>query len=161
MTALVTAVLQAHKVIVRRLDSALSPLGLTVPRFEVLSAVIAAPEGVTPMVRLCRTLGRHATTIGALVDGLEGAGLVARSVNRADRRETLVTITERGRAVASSAVHALDRVLMADPQVMNRLSRELQAFIAAEPADADSESAAARSHRALAHGSDAQTSGAS
>lgn len=130
-TAVIAAVLQAQKLIVRNFNVALSPLGLSFPRHEVLSLVAAAPNGATPTTQLCRVLGRHPTTITSLVDGLEGAGLVARSTNRADRRETLVGITDRGRAVALSAARAVDQLLGVDPEVLRRLSADLQALLAA------------------------------
>jgi DNA-binding MarR family transcriptional regulator len=136
-TTLVAAVLQAQKTILRQLDAVLSPLGLSFPRYEVLALVSAAPEGVVPMVRLWRTLDRHPTTIGSLVDRLEAAGLVTRATNRADRRETLVAITEKGRGTTSSAASAIDQVSMADADLMRRLSVDLRTLIACStPEDA-------------------------
>ncbi|MBC2640640.1 MULTISPECIES: MarR family winged helix-turn-helix transcriptional regulator [unclassified Rhodococcus (in: high G+C Gram-positive bacteria)] len=135
-TTLVAAVLQAQKTILRQLDAVLSPLGLSFPRYEVLALVGAAPDGVVPMVRLWRTLDRHPTTIGSLVDRLEGAGLVTRATNRADRRETLVTITDKGRGTASSAARAIDQVPVADADLMRRLSVDLRTLIACSAAEA-------------------------
>ncbi|TQC43415.1 MarR family transcriptional regulator [Rhodococcus sp. WS4] len=132
-TGLIAAVLRTQKLIVRKLDATLNPLGLSFPRYEVLSSVDAAPNGVISTALLCRTLDRHPTTITSLIDGLERTKLVTRSTNPADRRETLVTITDRGRAAALSAAHAVDDASAVDTDVLRRLSIDLQALLGATP----------------------------
>ncbi|TQC50088.1 MarR family transcriptional regulator [Rhodococcus sp. WS4] len=128
-TALIAAVLQAQKLIMRNLNATLSPLGLSFPRYEVLMVVEAAPNGAIPSVLLGRILDRHPTTITSLVDGLESAGLVARATNRDDRRETLVSVTDRGRAAALSAARAVDDATNVDHEVLRRLSVDLQTLL--------------------------------
>jgi DNA-binding MarR family transcriptional regulator len=130
-TALIAAVLQTQKLIVRKLDATLSPFKLSFPRYEVLSLVDAAPDGVMSTALLCRTLDRHPTTITSLIDGLERTGLVTRSTNPVDRRETLVTITDRGRAAALSAARVVDDVSAVDPEVLRRLSIDLHTLLVA------------------------------
>src|SRR6476661_5689685 len=88
-TAVIAAVLQTQKLITHHLNSTLRPLGLSFARYEVLAMMVAA-NGPLPMVRIVRALDRHPTTIGTLVDGLEEAGLCVRTINRSDRRSTLV-----------------------------------------------------------------------
>ena len=129
-TSLIAAVLQTQKLISHQLNSALRPLGLSFARYEVLAMLVAA-HGPLPMVRIVRALDRHPTTIGTLIDGLEGSGLALRTINRADRRSTLVTITDKGREVATSATRALDAVALADPKVMHRLHEDLQQLLSA------------------------------
>ncbi len=68
-------------------------------------ATLAADLHVTPR------------TITALVDGLADTGFVTREPHPSDRRATLVTFTERGRATAQALVHShrrLARQLFAD-----------------------------------------------
>ena len=130
---MIAAVLQAQKLIMRRINVALSPWGLSFPRYEVLSLVDVAPDGVMSTMRLSRTLERHHTTMISLVDGLEDAGLVTRATNRADRRETLVSITEQGRIVALSAARAVDDAAAADPEVLRCLHTHLRGLLTAGP----------------------------
>lgn len=134
---LITKILQAQKLINRHLHAILSPLGLSYPRYEILSLLVAAPDGVIPTFQLGRALGRHPTTIVSLVDGLACSGLAVRTVNSADRRATLVSITERGRSAAQSAARALGRVSLAGPELSERLGEDLEAFLAAARRDLD------------------------
>ncbi|MGV9870297.1 MarR family winged helix-turn-helix transcriptional regulator [Rhodococcus koreensis] len=129
-TALIAAVLQTQKLITHHLNSTLRPLGLSFARYEVLAMMVAA-NGPLPMVRIVRALDRHPTTIGTLVDGLEEAGLCVRTINRSDRRSTLVTVTDKGLEVGASASRALDGVALADPQDMHRLHEGLQQLLTA------------------------------
>ncbi|QQZ17311.1 MULTISPECIES: MarR family winged helix-turn-helix transcriptional regulator [Rhodococcus] len=129
-TSLIAAVLQTQKLITHHLNSTLRPLGLSFARYEVLAMMVAA-HAPLPMVRIVRALDRHPTTIGTLIDGLEGSGLAFRTINRSDRRSTLVTITDKGREVATSATRALDAVALADPKVMRRLHEDLQQLLSA------------------------------
>ncbi|PQP10871.1 MarR family winged helix-turn-helix transcriptional regulator [Rhodococcus opacus] len=129
-TSLIAAVLQTQKLITHQLNSTLRPLGLSFARYEVLAMMVAA-NAPLPMVRIVRALDRHPTTIGTLIDGLEGSGLVLRTINRSDRRSTLVTITDKGREVATSATRALGAVALADPKVMHRLHEDLQQLLSA------------------------------
>ncbi|ABG98838.1 MULTISPECIES: MarR family winged helix-turn-helix transcriptional regulator [Rhodococcus] len=128
--SLIAAVLQTQKLIGHQLNSTLRPLGLSFARYEVLAMMVAA-NAPLPMVRIVRALDRHPTTIGTLIEGLEGSGLAVRTINRADRRSTLVTITDKGREVAISATRALDALALVDPQVMRRLHDDLHQLLSA------------------------------
>ncbi|MFC0451649.1 MarR family winged helix-turn-helix transcriptional regulator [Rhodococcus jostii] len=129
-TSLIAAVLQTQKLIAHQLNSTLRPLGLSFARYEVLAMLVAADDAL-PMVRIVRALDRHPTTIGTLIEGLHCSGLAERTINRSDRRSTLVTITDKGREVAISATRALDAVALTDPEVMRRLHEDLQQLLAA------------------------------
>ena len=62
-------------------------------------------------------LGVDRTSMVALLDGLEGRGLVARRPDAADRRRNVVELTDAGRAtleVATRASDAAERELLAD-----------------------------------------------
>ena len=127
---LITTILQAQKLVNRHLQDALGPLGLSYPRYEILSLLVAAPGGAVPTFQLGRTLGKHPTTVVSLVDGLECSDLAVRTVNSADRRATVVSITERGRSVAMTARRALGRISVADPELSGRLYEDLTSFLA-------------------------------
>ncbi|AII04041.1 DNA-binding MarR family transcriptional regulator [Rhodococcus wratislaviensis] len=127
---LLAAVLQTQKLITHHLNATLRPLGLSFARYEVLAMIVAA-NGPLPMVQIVRALDRHPTTIGTLIDGLEGSGLAVRATNRSDRRSTLVSVTDRGREVAVSATRALDALALVDPNIMSRLHDDLHHLLSA------------------------------
>jgi DNA-binding MarR family transcriptional regulator len=66
-----------------------------------------------------RRLGVDRTTMVALLDGLEGKGLVARNPDPGDRRRNVVVLTKAGRATRASATRASDR---AEKQLLAELS---------------------------------------
>jgi DNA-binding MarR family transcriptional regulator len=77
---------------------ALAPLGLTPAQERALSKIAKSPEPLR-MAKLAEHLGivpRSATTV---VDALEGAGLVQREIDPANRRAILLHLTDRGKAV--------------------------------------------------------------
>ena len=86
-------------------------VGLPLGRVETLRAVATIPD--------CRVQDVSAAlrvTVGAaskLVDRLEAAGLVRRSAHPTDRRSSLVTPTEAGRAVHDTATAVVENELHA------------------------------------------------
>ncbi|MFD0000604.1 MarR family winged helix-turn-helix transcriptional regulator [Nocardia sp. NPDC127526] len=94
---------------IRRTQSAdLAPLGLTPGQARALRVLARAGEPLR-MSALADRLGivpRSATTV---VDALESAGLVTRSVDPANRRATLVALTDSGRAVLTRMADARRR----------------------------------------------------
>ena len=73
----------------------LAPFGLTFAQARALRVLSAAGAGmrIGELADRLEIVPRSATT---MVDGLEGAGLVARSVDPADRRSVLVTCSAQG-----------------------------------------------------------------
>ncbi|MDA0137310.1 MarR family winged helix-turn-helix transcriptional regulator [Solirubrobacter deserti] len=55
-----------------------------------------------------RRAGIDRTTMVALVDGLEGKGLVARRPDAADRRRNVIELTDSGRSTLQEATRASD-----------------------------------------------------
>jgi DNA-binding MarR family transcriptional regulator len=68
--------------------------GLSYPRLRVLETL--ASNGPRMMRELAEQLGISARNTTAVVDALEGAGLVARRPHPTDRRATLVELTPGG-----------------------------------------------------------------
>jgi DNA-binding MarR family transcriptional regulator len=103
--------------------------GIDVRQFGLLTAL--AGGGPMSQGDLGEALGVDRTTMVALVDEMEGAGLVRRERNPDDRRAYSVTLTARGKRVQKLAEETLDRV--AD-EFFGRLTRHdrelLQAFLA-------------------------------
>jgi DNA-binding MarR family transcriptional regulator len=74
--------------------------GITLARASVLTLLDRA--GASTQRSLSRILRVTPRNITGLVDALEGEGLVARSPHPSDRRATLVSLTERGQALATA-----------------------------------------------------------
>ena len=77
--------------------------GMTYPRMRLIHEL--SEEGPQIMTALRDKLGVGARTITVLVDGLERDGFARRDPHPEDRRATLVSLTDKGRA-AHHAVYA-------------------------------------------------------
>lgn len=75
---------------------ALTPLGIGVKQQAALDVLV--DEGSMTQQRLGLRLGIDRTTIVAVVDGLQDAGLIERTRDPADRRAHLIVVTEPGKA---------------------------------------------------------------
>lgn len=78
----------------RDLGEGLSALGLSVPRATLLWHL--RDRGPSTQRAIADALGVTPRNVTGLVDGLAGAGLVARGPHPTDRRATLVSLTDRG-----------------------------------------------------------------
>jgi DNA-binding MarR family transcriptional regulator len=96
---------RAH--IAAALESVFALHGLSEPSFAVLVTLMRLdrPDGV-PQRTLMDELGLSAGTVSVRMDRLEEQGLVERRPDAADRRSTLIAITERGRALFEQAAPA-------------------------------------------------------
>jgi DNA-binding MarR family transcriptional regulator len=79
----------------RQTDACLAPLGVTANQF-VLLALLAERDGVTQR-EVVERASSDPNTVGAMLAGLEGKGLVARTRHPTDGRAWSVTLTARGR----------------------------------------------------------------
>ncbi|MEC3992465.1 MarR family transcriptional regulator [Actinacidiphila sp. DG2A-62] len=85
-------------------DAALEPVGVTSRELGVLLTVA---EGEPPsQQQAALRLGVDRTTMVAILDALEGKGLVARRPHAQDRRRNVVTLTEAGVRAVREAVRA-------------------------------------------------------
>jgi DNA-binding MarR family transcriptional regulator len=84
---------------------AFEPLGITEGEYGVLAALrrAGAPFRLTP-TDLARTRMMTSGGMTAAIDRLERKGLVARAPNPADRRGSLVGLTDEGRRVIDEAM---------------------------------------------------------
>jgi DNA-binding MarR family transcriptional regulator len=101
----------------RRLIAAEKPLldrhGLTMWGYIALSRVATAPAST--QLALARDIGYDKTRLIALLDALEGDGLVERSPDPADRRAHVVRITPKGikkHAAAVADIRAMEEELL-------------------------------------------------
>jgi DNA-binding MarR family transcriptional regulator len=107
-TALVDGVLSVAAHLEPELDEALAEHRLTRPSFQVLSALLDAPDNALTQRELMSTVRRTSGTVSVRLARLERAGLVTREPDAEDRRTVTVTLTDRGREWASAARPAYD-----------------------------------------------------
>ncbi|MGH9729249.1 MAG: MarR family winged helix-turn-helix transcriptional regulator [Candidatus Acidiferrales bacterium] len=91
-------------------DRALAPLGLTAYQGTMLLNC-ARQEGNTP-VELAALNGLYVSTITRMADRLEKKGLLTRTRSRKDRRQVILRITPKGRAVLRKGVPIAQRVAL-------------------------------------------------
>jgi MarR family transcriptional regulator, lower aerobic nicotinate degradation pathway regulator len=85
---------QVAKIAKRDVDDLLAAEGLRLRHMAVLAAV---DEGPSSQLDLGRRLALDPSDVTATVDDLEQAGLATRSMDPADRRRKVVTLTRAGR----------------------------------------------------------------
>jgi DNA-binding MarR family transcriptional regulator len=106
-TCLCLHVQRAARVVARRFDDALRPLGLTNGQFSLLMSLNRPkPPSIGSVAAL---LAMDRTTLTANLKPLERRGLVTVSVDEMDRRNRLMTLTPAGRALLASAVPVWER----------------------------------------------------
>ena len=101
------SMLRTYALVLRDLERALRPLGLTLSRFEVLLLLSFARGERLPVMRLRDLLLIHGSSATYLVDRLAEAGWVAREADPADRRVSMVRLTDPGRERMEAGVRAL------------------------------------------------------
>jgi len=101
-TCLCLHVQRAARTVARRFDIALRPLGLTNGQFSLLMSLNRPkPPGMASVAAL---LAMDRTTLTANLKPLQRRGLVTVTVDEADRRGRLTTLTPAGRALLAAAV---------------------------------------------------------
>ncbi len=105
--AAATSITRAHQILLRRIDEALAPLGLTFSRFEALALLHFSRRGSMPLGKVGERLQVHPASVTNTVDRLERDGLVERRPHPRDGRTRLASITGAGRALVVEAAHAL------------------------------------------------------
>ena len=98
---------RAGRVLARRFDEALRPVGLTNGQFSLMMALNRPAPA--PMGSVATLLAMDRTTLTANLKPLMRRGLVHTGIDPADRRGRLLSLTDAGRAVLSSAVPIWER----------------------------------------------------
>ena len=122
---------RAARMVGRRFDEALRPLGLTNGQFSLLTS-LNRPEPAR-MGAVAALLAMDRTTLTAALKPLVRSGLVDIAVDPADRRGRVLTLTGAGRSLLAAAVpiwkrtHAQVENLLAgaDPDLLRRDLRSL------------------------------------
>ncbi len=105
-----TLVIRSARVISARIDEVVGPLGLTVPKFEVLAFLHAAPAGELRFAELKARMFMHPATMGHTIRLLEADGLVRRRGHESDRRAFIAVLTARGRSVTAKGLAAVRQI---------------------------------------------------
>lgn len=100
-TAVVDLLLAASRVIERVLDSTVSPHGLTLAQWSVLTALHAQGDRPLAQYQLSDLVEVSRPHITRLVDHLEQRGLVLREIRATERRVTYVYLSALGRQVVA------------------------------------------------------------
>jgi len=107
---------RAGRMVARRFDDALRPLGLTNGQFSLLTS-LNRPQPAR-MGAVAALLAMDRTTLTAALKPLQRRGLIDVALDPADRRSRIITLSAAGRSVLAKAIpiwqrtHAkLDRLL--------------------------------------------------
>jgi DNA-binding MarR family transcriptional regulator len=93
---------RAARMVARRFDEALRPLGLTNGQFSLLTSLNRAEPAT--MGAVAAVLAMDRTTLTAALKPLQRAGFVEVRIDLEDRRTRPLTLTPAGRALLASAV---------------------------------------------------------
>jgi DNA-binding MarR family transcriptional regulator len=104
--SLVEGLLRTGTYVEPELEEALAEFGLTRPSFQVLVALLRAPDHRLSQSQLSRVVRRTSGTMSMRLARLEQAGLVTREGDPDDRRGVVVTLTEEGKRRVEAALPA-------------------------------------------------------
>ena len=90
------------------LSAKLSSFGVTPSQYSVLRC-LWGKDHATPK-QLAETLGIETSTISGLLDRLQKNNLIDRIINREDRREVQVVVTEKGKSLEEPITKIIDEV---------------------------------------------------
>ena len=91
-TDVVRLLREVRRYIEQPLDTAMRDSGLTMPQVSTLSVLF--DRGPLSLKDLSRQLGLSHSTVSGIVDRLERRGLARRAVDQADRRVSLIGVTD-------------------------------------------------------------------
>jgi DNA-binding MarR family transcriptional regulator len=81
-------------------------VGLSIPKLAALSRLVEAGDSL-PLGQLAERLACVKSNVTQLVDRLEADGLVARTLDQADRRSRLAVLTPAGRSAHEQGARVL------------------------------------------------------
>ena len=121
----------AARLVQRRQDDALAPLGLTRAAVIALEGLAAEPLNQEQLAALIHV---QSQTLGRVLIRLEGTGHITRTRQTADRRQFKVELTEAGRAALSAARAAEVNAYPNDRDISWKVLREeLAKFVSSIP----------------------------
>ncbi|KRE81494.1 MULTISPECIES: MarR family winged helix-turn-helix transcriptional regulator [unclassified Arthrobacter] len=125
----------AARLIQRRQDDALAPLGLTRAAVIALEGLMGGPLNQEQLADAIRV---QSQTLGRVLTRLEATGLITRVRQASDRRQLKVELTDAGEAAVEAARKAEVNAYPDDPDIAwNVLREELTKFVRAVPPGRD------------------------
>jgi len=124
--------------------------GLERGQYQLLLAIKGMPAGVRPRIRELanRMQIRHHSTV-ELANRLEAGGFIRRTRAEDDRREVLLALTPKGvKVLGELALHHLDELRSAGPELVAALRRIMNEGNETAPAHADGPSMKSRDEKA-------------
>lgn len=101
-------ILRLARILEKRLDLALAPLGLSLWQFEVLSTLLTDANGTGLLVhQLLPACQLSPAAMTNRLDRLEQAGWIQRVPDPGDRRAIRIRLTAAGRDLVQRALHSL------------------------------------------------------
>ncbi|MEJ6013187.1 MarR family transcriptional regulator [Corynebacterium sp. H127] len=125
--ATVTSLVRIGALLSVQADAILRPFGISFSRYELLTLLMFSRSGALPMKKASSRLNIPPASVTHMVTVLEKDGLVSRSRDPKDGRGILVSITDQGIALVSSATPALNE-FFESLNVQPDLLAELTAF---------------------------------
>jgi DNA-binding MarR family transcriptional regulator len=130
----VDALLHAAHRIRTSADASLRESGLSLPGYKLLRALARSDQSMREVSEILQVSPR---TITDMIDGLEARGLVARLPHPADRRVTLLHLTDDGRRQLKTAAALADQshgaaITGLDPEEQSTLRALLERVAPAE-----------------------------
>ena len=122
-TDLTFSLLGAAHAVEARIESSLTPLGLSLAKLNVLGILVGSNTPLT-LGELAQRLACVRSNVTQLVDRLETDGLVRREADPADRRSIRAVVTDAGRDREKAGSIALS-------EVQEKISQALSGFDAA------------------------------
>ncbi|MBT2548039.1 MarR family transcriptional regulator [Arthrobacter sp. ISL-65] len=119
----------AARLIQRRLDDALAPLGLTRAAVIALDGLATGPRNQEQLAAIVHVKSQ---TLGKVLTRLQNRGLLTRTRHPSDRRQLIVELTAAGEAALAAAHKAEIDAFPADmdPEKWRILQEELTRFVA-------------------------------
>jgi DNA-binding MarR family transcriptional regulator len=127
--AAVTTITRVNRILVARIETALSPFGLSFARFEILRLLGFARERQLPMGKIGDRLQVHPASVTSAVRRLERDGLIKRHPGARDNRVVLARLLPAGVAVLEGATDRINEVftdLEVDPGDLERVVTTLR-----------------------------------
>ena len=105
----ISSLLRAAHALENKLESSLSRVGLSMPKYSVLSELVTAREALS-LSELASRLSCVRSNMTQLVDRLEADGLVTRVNDPGDRRSVRAALTDEGKARQSAGAAEMSRL---------------------------------------------------
>jgi DNA-binding MarR family transcriptional regulator len=127
--ATATSVMRAQQIILKAVDEALRPFGLTFARYEALVLLSFSRTGSLPLGKMGQRLMIHPTSVTNIIDRLVRDRLVERRPHPSDRRTTLASLLPEGRDLTSRATGAVNVIDFGVASLTSVQQRELISLV--------------------------------